>query len=205
MAVALVLRPFRGPRSLLNVSYDGSRDFYPELNEALARSDSAVTVEMSHAVSTRQARAIIRGLQADVVSLATAADIDAISRETDLIATDWRTRLPFRSSHYRSTIVLLVRAGNPRGIADWQDLARDEVKVVSPSPRISGAGRWAYLAAWGYSLRKTGGDQAAAERFGRRAAHLGKRRFMVLVGLLPVQICRSSFMADRCFTRSARV
>lgn len=156
----VVFRPFRGAETLLNVSYDATREFYGDLNEAFTRSragdgESPVKVEMLHAGSSAQARGLAGGMMADVVTLATAADLDAISR-AGVIAKNWRERLPHGSSPYSSTIVFLVRKGNPRQIRDWDDLARDEVQVVCPDPNVSGAGRWAYLAVWGSILRSSG-------------------------------------------------
>lgn len=162
--VFVVFRPFRRADTVLNVSYDAAREFYAEVNEVFVRQSGAgVThVEMSHAGSTAQAQALIRGLMADVATLATAADVDAISR-AGLVSPEWRERYPHGASPYASTIVFLVRAGNPKQIRDWDDLERDGVIPVSPDPRSSGAGRWAYLSAWGAVITK-GGDARDAER-----------------------------------------
>jgi sulfate transport system substrate-binding protein len=154
---------------LLNVSYDPTRELYQEVNAAFARAwkekkGETVAILQSHGGSGRQARSVIDGLEADVVTLALAYDIDAIA-ERGLIAPDWQKRLPSNSAPYTSTIVFLVRAGNPRKIKDWSDLARPDIKVITPNPKTSGGARWNYLAAWGYSLRTEGGDAAKAEKF----------------------------------------
>jgi sulfate transport system substrate-binding protein len=154
---------------LLNVSYDPTRELYHEINAAFARSwkDSkgeTVTIQQSHGGSARQARSVIDGLEADVVTLALAYDIDAIA-ERGLLARDWQGRLPSNSAPFTSTIVFLVRKGNPKKIRDWGDLARSDVKVITPNPKTSGGARWNYLAAWGYSLRTERGDPARAEKF----------------------------------------
>ncbi|HJQ59171.1 MAG TPA: sulfate ABC transporter substrate-binding protein [Vineibacter sp.] len=154
---------------LLNVSYDPTRELYQEVNAAFAKlwkenKGEAVTIQQSHGGSGRQARSVIDGLEADVVTLALAYDIDAIA-ERGLIAKDWQTRLPSNSAPYTSTIVFLVRKGNPKAVKDWGDLARPDVKVITPNPKTSGGARWNYLAAWGYALRTEGGDVAKAEKF----------------------------------------
>jgi len=162
-----------GPRSarLLNVSYDPTRELYEELNAAFAASEHAtadgVQIEMSHGGSGRQARAVIDGLEADVVTLAVPYDIDQIAAR-GLIAADWRSRLPHNSAPYTSIMVFLVRAGNPRNIRDWDDLARDDVNVVTPNPKTSGGARWNYLAAWGYALGLPDGNAETAREFVRR-------------------------------------
>jgi len=145
--------------TLLNVSYDPTRELYAELNTAFARSwrqrtGQVVTVRQSHGGSGAQARAVIDGLDADVVTLALAYDIDAIAARARLLPADWQRRLPQNSSPYTSTIVFLVRRGNPKGIRDWDDLVRPGVAVITPNPKTSGAARWSYLAAWGYALRR---------------------------------------------------
>jgi sulfate/thiosulfate transport system substrate-binding protein len=154
--------------TLLNVSYDPTRELYGDVNAAFAASYEAsnkikVTIKQSHGGSGKQARSVIDGLQADVVSLALAGDIDAIA-DKGLAAKDWQTRLPERSSPYTSTIVFLVRKGNPKAIRDWGDLVKAGVQVITPNPKTSGGARWAYLAAWGYGL-KTGGSEEAAQQF----------------------------------------
>lgn len=159
---------------LLNVSYDPTRELYEEINAAFAarwRGEHAgepdLTVEMSHGGSGRQARAVIDGLRADVVTLATPFDIDAIAA-SGLIAPDWRTRLPNNSAPYTSTIVFVVRAGNPKALHDWADLAREGVAVVTPNPKTSGGARWNYLAAWAFGLRQPDGDETTARAFVRQ-------------------------------------
>jgi sulfate/thiosulfate-binding protein len=155
--------------TLLNVSYDPTRELYQEFNTAFARywkdkTGQAVTIRQSHGGSGAQARAVIDGLQADVVTLALAYDVDAISR-AGLITGDWQKRLPRNSAPYTSTIVFLVRKGNPKGIKDWRDLAREGVSVITPNPKTSGGARWNYLAAWGYALKQPGGSEAQAKEF----------------------------------------
>jgi sulfate/thiosulfate-binding protein len=153
---------------LLNVSYDPTRELYADYNQAFARYWQAktgddVVVRQSHGGSGAQARSVIDGLQADVVTLALAADIDNLHVHGDLLPADWQKRLPQNSTPYTSTIVLLVRAGNPKHIKDWDDLVRPGVSVIVPNPKTSGGARWAYLAAWGYAERKYGSkDQARA-------------------------------------------
>jgi sulfate/thiosulfate-binding protein len=153
---------------LLNVSYDPTRELYAAVNAAFAKQWEAktgqkVTIEQSHGGSGKQARAVIDGLEADVVTLALAYDVDAIAR-TGLIRADWATRLPHRAAPFSSTIVFLVRKGNPKAIKDWDDLVKPGIAVVTPSPKTSGGARWNYLAAWGYAL-KHGGDEAKARQF----------------------------------------
>ena len=157
---------------ILNVSYDPTREFYAEYNVEFARhwkerTGEDVRVRQSHGGSGRQARSVIDGLRADVVTLALANDIDAIARKSGRIATNWATRLPSNSCPYASTIVFLVRRGNPKGIRDWPDLVREGVTVVTPNPKSGGGARWNYLAAWGYALRRPGGTEASAEAFVR--------------------------------------
>jgi sulfate/thiosulfate-binding protein len=156
--------------TLLNVSYDPTREFYKAINEAFAAKWQAetgeeVTIEQSHGGSGKQARSVIDGLEADVVTLALAYDIDAIAQNSDLLAKDWQTRLPNSSSPYTSTIVFLVRKGNPKGIKDWPDLIKEDVQVITPNPKTSGGARWNYLAAWAYALKANGGDEAKAQQF----------------------------------------
>lgn len=155
--------------TLLNVSYDPTREFYQEFNAAFAKhwkekTGQTVVVKQSHGGSGKQARAVIDGLEADVVTLALAYDIDAIA-DRGLIRKNWQTRLPYNSSPYTSTIVFLVRKGNPKGIHDWNDLIKPGISVITPNPKTSGGARWAYLAAWGYALKKSGGQAAAARDF----------------------------------------
>jgi len=154
---------------LLNVSYDPTREFYEEYNRLFAQHWKATTgqdvvVNQSHGGSGKQARAVIDGLEADVVTLALAYDIDAIA-QNGLLGKDWQSNLPYNSTPYTSTIVLLVRKGNPLHIRDWDDLIRPGVKVITPNPKTSGGARWNYLAAWGYALRKSGNNEQGARDF----------------------------------------
>ncbi|HVK53764.1 MAG TPA: sulfate ABC transporter substrate-binding protein [Burkholderiales bacterium] len=156
--------------ALLNVSYDPTRELYQDFNQAFAKHYKAkagetVTVKQSHGGSGKQARAVIDGLDADVVTLALAYDIDAIGENAKLIPNDWQKRLPNNSSPYTSTIVFLVRKGNPKQIKDWNDLVKPGVSVITPNPKTSGGARWNYLAAWGYSLKQPGGNEAKAKDF----------------------------------------
>ena len=170
IAFALLLpRPAQAEVKLLNVSYDPTRELYQEVNAAFAKhwkgkSGADVTINQSHGGSGKQARAVIDGLEADVVTLALAYDIDAIA-QAGLLARNWQTRLPDHSAPYTSTIVFLVRKGNPKGIKDWDDLAKPGVSVVSPNPKTSGGARWNYLAAWGYGLKTFGGDVEKTKDF----------------------------------------
>jgi len=153
--------------SLLNASYDPTRELYAHLNDAFAvkyKADTGKSVEVktSNGGSGAQARAVIDGLDADVVTLALAYDVDAIA-DRGLIAPDWQTRLPNNSTPYTSTIVFLVRKGNPKGIKDWDDLVKPGVQVITPNPKTSGGARWNYLAAWGYALKKFGSEDKARE------------------------------------------
>jgi sulfate transport system substrate-binding protein len=159
-----------GKLTLLNVSYDPTRELYQEINAAFAkdwqaRKGQEVEVRQSHGGSGKQARAVIDGLEADIVTLALAYDIDALHERGGLIAADWQKRLPGNSTPYTSTIVFLVRKGNPKGIKDWDDLVKPGVAVITPNPKTSGGARWNYLAAWGYALKKSGGDEAKAKEF----------------------------------------
>lgn len=168
LGLGLACGPARAQRTLLNVSYDPTRELYAAINPAFAadwkaRTGEGVTVRTSHGGSGTQARAVIEGLAADVVSLALAPDIDAIAERSGLIAREWRERLPNRSVPYSSTILFVVRKGNPKGIRDWSDLVRPGVSVIMPNPKTSGGARWAYLAALGWALRAHGGDGAAAQ------------------------------------------
>ncbi len=155
--------------SLLNVSYDPTRELYQDYNQAFAaywkkQTGDEVTVSQSHGGSGKQARAVIDGLKADVVTLALSADIDAIAK-TKLIASDWESRLPNDSSPYTSTIVLVVRKGNPKGIKDWNDIVKTGVEVVTANPKTGGGARWNYLAAYGYALNTNAGDESKATAF----------------------------------------
>jgi sulfate/thiosulfate transport system substrate-binding protein len=155
---------------LLNVSYDPTRELYQEFNAAFAKQWEAktgdkVTIRQSHGGSGKQARTVIDGLTADVVTLALAYDIDEISAKARLLPPDWQKRLPHNSSPYTSTIVFLVRKGNPKHIKDWDDIARPAISVVTPNPKTSGGARWNYLAAWGYALKNFGNDEAKAKEF----------------------------------------
>ncbi len=155
--------------TLLNASYDPTRELYQAYNAAFAqywqdKTGDHVTVRQSHGGSGKQARSVIDGLQADVVTLALAPDIDAIAAR-GAIRPDWQQQLPLNSAPYTSTIVFLVRKGNPKGIHDWGDLIKPGVQVITPNPKTSGGARWNYLAAWGYALRQPGGDEAKARAF----------------------------------------
>jgi sulfate/thiosulfate transport system substrate-binding protein len=169
-ALGLFGQSARADVTLLNVSYDPTRELYKAIDDAFAadwkaKTGETVSVKASHGGSGAQARAVIDGLDADVVTLALAADIDAISAKTGKIPADWQKRLPHNSAPYTSTIVFLVRKGNPKGIHDWDDLIKPGVSVVTPNPKTSGGARWNYLAAWGYAQKKFGGDQAKAKEF----------------------------------------
>lgn len=153
--------------TLLNVSYDPTREFYQEFNAEFAKSWKAktgdtVTINQSHGGSGKQARSVIDGLEADVVTLALAYDVDALRKNGGLIADGWQARLPQNAAPYTSTIVFLVRKGNPAKIKDWSDLGRAGVEVVTPNPKTSGGARWNYLGAWGYALAQPGGSNATA-------------------------------------------
>ena len=156
--------------TLLNVSYDPTRELYQDFNAAFAKywqgkTNEVVTINQSHGGAAKQARAVIDGLEADVVTLALAYDIDEIHQKAKLIPADWQKRLADNSAPYTSTIVLLVRKGNPKGIKDWNDLVQPGISVITPNPKTSGGARWNYLAAWGYALRQPGGDEAKAQDF----------------------------------------
>lgn len=158
------------PVEILNVSYDPTREFYVEYNEIFkdywkAKTGQDVTIKQSHGGAGKQARAVIDGLKADVVTLALAYDIDEISARTEKFSADWQARLPHNSSPYVSTIVFLVRKGNPKEIKDWDDLVKDGVKVITPNPKTSGGARWNYLAAWAHADRKFGGDEIKVKEF----------------------------------------
>src|ERR1700728_770787 len=160
----------QGSVTLLNVSYDPTRELYQDYNSAFAKywkakTGQAVTIQQSHGGSAAQARSVIDGLQADVVTLALAYDIDAISEKAKLLPANWQSRLPNNSTPYTSTIVFLVRKGNPKNIKDWDDIVKPGVSVITPNPKTSGGARWAYLAAWGYAYLKAGNSDAAAKEF----------------------------------------
>jgi sulfate/thiosulfate transport system substrate-binding protein len=161
---------------LLNVSYDPTRELYEDYNKAFAaywkaKTGDTLIVNQSHGGSGKQARAVIEGLEADVVTLALAYDIDALAAQGGLIPANWQERLPNHSAPYTSTIVFLVRKGNPKGIHDWSDLVRPGVSVITPSPKTSGGARWNYLAAWAWALQQPGGNDAAAEAFVKKLYH----------------------------------
>ena len=154
--------------TILNVSYDPTRELYQEFNAAFAKHWKAkagedVAIKQSHGGSGKQARAVIDGLEADVVTLALGGDVDQLAKNGGLIPADWQKRLPNNSAPYTSTIVFLVRKGNPKGIHDWPDLAKDGVEVVTPNPKTSGGARWNYLAAWGFALKQDGGSEDKAK------------------------------------------
>ncbi len=170
LGAALVAGSARAGQSLLNVSYDPTRELYKAINPAFiadwkAKTGETVQIQTSHNGSGAQARAVIDGLKADVVTLGLAADIDAIAARTGKIPADWQQRLPNNSTPYGSTIVFLVRKGNPKGIKDWDDLAKPGVNVVTPNPKTSGGARWNYLAAWGYGLAKFDNDETKTKAF----------------------------------------
>ena len=167
---ATALPSFAKDITLLNVSYDPTRELYQDYNKAFAaywkgKTGDVVTVKQSHGGSGKQARSVIDGLEADVVTLALGYDIDELHGVAKLIPADWQKRLPHNSSPYTSTIVFLVRKGNPKGIQDWGDLVKPGVSVITPNPKTSGGARWNYLAAWGYALKKPGGSEAQAKAF----------------------------------------
>ena len=162
-----------GSVTLLNVSYDPTRELYVDYNKAFAaywkqKTGQDVRITQSHGGSGKQARAVIDGLQADVVTLALAGDVDALVTRGKLLSADWESRLPEHSAPYTSTIVFLVRKGNPKGIRDWGDLAREGIAVVTPNPRTSGGARWNYLAGWSWALKQPGGSDATAKDFLRK-------------------------------------
>jgi sulfate transport system substrate-binding protein len=170
LAIGLASPAAHADRTLLNVSYDPTRELYQEVNEAFTKhwastKSETATIRMSHGGSGKQARAVIDGLAADVITLALAYDIDEIANQSGLLPKDWQSRLPNNSSPYTSTIVFLVRKGNPKGIHDWNDLVKDGVAVITPNPKTSGGARWNFLGAWGYALKSPGGDEAKAKEF----------------------------------------
>jgi len=167
LLVLLVARA--GATTILNVSYDPTREFYKEFNAAFAKhwkekAGQEINVDQSHGGSSKQARAVIDGLEADVVTLALAADVDAIAK-TGLLPEDWQSRLPQNSAPYQSTLAFLVRKGNPKNIKDWSDLVRLDVQVITPNPKTSGVARWNFLAAWGWALDHFQGDEAKVKDF----------------------------------------
>jgi sulfate transport system substrate-binding protein len=152
--------------TLLNVSYDPTREFYQEFNASFTaywreKTGQEVTIDQSHGGSGKQARAVIDGLEADVITLALAYDVNAVATRGQLLAADWQQRLPHNSAPYTSTIVFLVRKGNPKQIKDWDDLVKGDIAIITPNPKTSGGARWNYLAAWGYVLKRELGDWAA--------------------------------------------
>jgi sulfate/thiosulfate-binding protein len=174
LALGLLLAASGAPAgaetTLLNVSYDPTREFYQEFNAAFAKhwkqqTGEDVTIDQSHGGSGKQARSVIDGLGADVVTLAVAFDVDQIAEKGGQLKADWQSRLPHNSAPYTSTIVLLVRKGNPKGIKDWGDLVKPGVSVITPNPKTSGGARWNYLAAWGFALSKYGNDEAKTKDF----------------------------------------
>jgi sulfate/thiosulfate transport system substrate-binding protein len=173
LCLALVFLPILGsaePIHLLNVSYDPTRELYQEFNQAFqkeykTKTGQDIQIDQSHGGSGKQARSVIDGLAADVVTLALAADIDALHGHGELVPEDWQKRLPNNSCPYTSTINFLVRKGNPKGIKDWDDLIRPGLQVITPNPKTSGGARWNFLAAWGYALKKNGNDETKAKEF----------------------------------------
>ncbi|WP_148714209.1 sulfate ABC transporter substrate-binding protein [Chitinolyticbacter meiyuanensis] len=173
LAVTLALTAASGWAAsveLLNVSYDPTRELYQDYNKAFSaywkkKTGDDVTVRQSHGGSGKQARSVLDGLEADVVTLALAYDIDELNEKGKLLTPDWQKKLPDNASPYTSTIVFLVRKGNPKNIKDWNDLIRADVKVITPNPKTSGGARWNYLAAWGYALKQPGGNDAKAREF----------------------------------------
>jgi sulfate/thiosulfate transport system substrate-binding protein len=183
LAGAVLILGFSGAASLpaatvtlLNVSYDPTRELYEDYNRAFAaywkaKTGDTVIVNQSHGGSAKQARSVIEGLEADVVTLALAYDIDALAIQGGLIPANWQRRLPDNSTPYTSTIVFLVRKGNPKNIHDWSDLVRPGVSVITPNPKTSGGARWNYLAAWAWALKQPGGNDATAEAFVKKLYH----------------------------------
>lgn len=170
LSVGLVTSAWPKPVTLLNVSYDPTRELYDEYNKAFAahwkqKTGEDVKINQSHGGSGKQARSVIDGLEGDVVTLALSYDIDSIAEKSNFIPKNWQERLPDNSSPYTSTIVFLVRKGNPKKIKDWEDLAKPGVSVITPNPKISGGARWNFLAAWGYALKQWNNDEAKAKEF----------------------------------------
>lgn len=170
LAVLSTTQAFAAGVTLLNVSYDPTRELYADFNKAFAaqyevKTKDKVTIKQSHGGSGKQARSVIDGLEADVVTLALAIDIDEIAARAKVLAPDWQKKLPNNASPYTSTIVFLVRKGNPKALRDWDDLVKPGVSVITPNPKTSGGARWNYLAAWGYADKKFGGDQTKSRDF----------------------------------------
>jgi sulfate transport system substrate-binding protein len=170
LAVLSATQAFAADITLLNVSYDPTRELYADFNKGFAKqyeikTKDKVTIRQSHGGSGKQARSVIDGLEADVVTLALAIDIDEIAARAKVLAPDWQKRLPNNASPYTSTIVFLVRKGNPKALKDWDDLVKPGISVITPNPKTSGGARWNYLAAWGYADKKFGGDQAKSRDF----------------------------------------
>lgn len=170
LSAGLATAVARADLSLLNVSYDPTRELYQDINAAFAKQWEAsakekVVIKQSHGGAAKQARAVIDGLEADVVTLALAYDIDEIASRGKLLPKEWQKRLPHNSSPYTSTIVFLVRKGNPKAIKDWPDLVKPGVSIITPNPKTSGGARWNYLAAWGYALKTNGNDEGKAREF----------------------------------------
>ena len=173
LSLAFTAATAQAEKVLLNVSYDPTREFYKEFNETFAadwkaKTGETITINQSHGGSGKQARAVIDGLDADVVTLALAGDIDQIAAKTDKLPKDWAAKLPHNSAPYTSTIVFIVRKGNPKAIKDWGDLVKDGVQVITPNPKTSGGARWNYLAAWAYALKQPGGNEASAKEYVRK-------------------------------------
>jgi sulfate/thiosulfate-binding protein len=174
IAASIVWGPLaHADETLLNVSYDPTRELYDDYNAAFAKfwkakTGDAVTIKQSHGGSGKQARTVIDGLPADVVTLALAGDIDALATNGKLLPVNWQSRLPHNSSPYTSTIVFLVRKGNPKGIEDWGDLAKPGVSVITPNPKTSGGARWNYLAGWAWALKQPGGSEQTAKEYVRK-------------------------------------
>ncbi|WP_445937851.1 sulfate ABC transporter substrate-binding protein [Pseudomonas sp.] len=172
LASAIFAGPVAAAETLLNVSYDPTRELYSEFNAAFnkhwqAQGNEAITIQQSHGGSGKQARAVIDGLRADVVTLALSGDIDELYKLGKLIPEDWQTRLPDASTPYTSTIVFLVRKGNPKGLKDWDDLVKPGVEVITPNPKTSGGARWNFLAAWAFAQQKYGSEAKAQEFVGQ--------------------------------------
>ena len=177
LASTFVIGSASAGQTLLNVSYDPTREFYTEFNQAFnqhwqAQGNPAVNIQQSHGGSGKQARAVIDGLRADVVTLALAGDIDEIHTLGKQLPADWQSRLPDASTPYTSTIVFLVRKGNPKGIKDWNDLVKDGVEVITPNPKTSGGARWNFLAAWAWADKNLGGEKKAQEYVGELFKHV---------------------------------
>jgi sulfate/thiosulfate-binding protein len=170
VALGLTVTGASAQDTLLNVSYDPTRELYREFNAAFVKhwkekSGQTITVRQSHGGSSAQARSVIDGLDADVLTLAMQSDIDAVAKNSGKVAANWRERLPNKSAPYTSTMVFLVRKGNPKGIKDWDDLAKPGIQVITPNPKTSGAARWNYLGAWAFAHEKLGGDVAKVKAF----------------------------------------